>query len=188
LEDDVTRIELQAVSGIALAAIGLWYDDFNGGSPVTQDLLDVLTYNTGVNTNDKPFRNKFPFMALPHAGDGSCGGTPVNSAIQPEAFVGGISGSNSRSLGDDSQVFANNYPNPFQGNTNIRYAVENETEVNISIFDRSGKLIKTLVNETRDKGEYQVTFEGQNLPAGMYFAKISTDGGRNIQVLKMSKN
>ena len=36
LEDDVTRIELQAVSGIALAAIGLWYDDFTaGGNPVT---------------------------------------------------------------------------------------------------------------------------------------------------------
>ena len=40
LEDDVVRIELQAVSGIALAAIGLWYDDYNcAGSPVTQDLV-----------------------------------------------------------------------------------------------------------------------------------------------------
>src|SRR6202008_1372017 len=36
LEDDVTTIELQAVAGVALAAIGLWYDDFQGvGSPVT---------------------------------------------------------------------------------------------------------------------------------------------------------
>src|SRR6202008_4253816 len=43
LEDDVTRIELQAVSGVVLAAIGLWYDDYVSGNPVTQDLLDVLT-------------------------------------------------------------------------------------------------------------------------------------------------
>src|SRR5687768_12871790 len=52
LEDDVTRIELQAVSGIVLAAIGLWYDDYIPGqsaSPVTQDLLDVLTYETEIN-------------------------------------------------------------------------------------------------------------------------------------------
>ncbi|MEJ7659024.1 MAG: DUF4331 family protein [Hymenobacter sp.] len=38
LEDDVTRIELQAVGGVVLAAIGLWYDDYTVGtstSPVT---------------------------------------------------------------------------------------------------------------------------------------------------------
>ena len=43
LEDDVTTIELQAVGGVALAAIGLFYDDYNLAdsatqSPVTQDL------------------------------------------------------------------------------------------------------------------------------------------------------
>ena len=40
LEDDVTTIELQAVGGVALAAIGLWYDDYTPGqsaSPVTTD-------------------------------------------------------------------------------------------------------------------------------------------------------
>jgi Domain of unknown function (DUF4331) len=69
LEDDVTRIELQAVSGVALAAIGLWYDDFQtGGSPVTQDLLDVLTYDTGVGTNDRPFKSTFPYLATPWSG------------------------------------------------------------------------------------------------------------------------
>lgn len=68
LEDDVTRIELQAVSGVALAAIGLWYDDYSTGSPVTQDLLDVLTYTTGVEKNDKPFGTKFPYLAPPTAG------------------------------------------------------------------------------------------------------------------------
>ncbi|MDX1913734.1 MAG: DUF4331 domain-containing protein [Saprospiraceae bacterium] len=68
LEDDVTRIELQAVSGIALAAIGLWYDDFGGTNPVTQDLLDVLTYETGVNQNDKAFQPSFPYVAAPWSG------------------------------------------------------------------------------------------------------------------------
>ena len=60
LEDDVTRIELQAVSGVVLAAIGLWYDDFDGMNPVSQDLLDVLTYTTGVEANDTTFRESFP--------------------------------------------------------------------------------------------------------------------------------
>ncbi|RTL59387.1 MAG: DUF4331 domain-containing protein [Sphingobacteriales bacterium] len=69
LEDDVTKIELQAVSGVALAAIGLWYDDYNGtGSPVTQQLLNVITYNTGVNGNDAPFTSSFPYAAKPWRG------------------------------------------------------------------------------------------------------------------------
>lgn len=68
LEDDVTLIELQAVSGIVLAAIGLWYDDFDGTNPVSQDLLDVLTYRTGVNKNDKPFKAAFPYVATPWRG------------------------------------------------------------------------------------------------------------------------
>ena len=69
LEDDVTRIELQAVSGIVLAAVGLWYDDFKtGGSPVTKQLLDVLTYSTGVEQNDKAFQATFPYVAAPWAG------------------------------------------------------------------------------------------------------------------------
>ncbi len=71
LEDDVTRIELQAVAGAVLAAVGLWYDDYDPNSspsPVTQDLLDVLTYSTGVETNDAPFSNSFPYLAMPWRG------------------------------------------------------------------------------------------------------------------------
>ena len=71
LEDDVTRIELQAVSGVVLAAIGLWYDDYDPNtspSPVTQDLLNVLTYSTGVEKNDAAFRSTFPYVAYPWRG------------------------------------------------------------------------------------------------------------------------
>jgi hypothetical protein len=71
LEDDVTRIELQAVSGIVLAAIGFFYDDYQpstGESPVTQDLLDVVAFTTGVESNDAPFKNMFPFVASPWNG------------------------------------------------------------------------------------------------------------------------
>ncbi|PHI20701.1 hypothetical protein CEQ90_06525 [Lewinellaceae bacterium SD302] len=71
LEDDVTRIELQAVSGVVLAAIGLFYDDFDiesGESPVTDDLLGVLSYSTDVETNDVAFSTSFPYVAMPWRG------------------------------------------------------------------------------------------------------------------------
>ena len=77
LEDDVTRIELQAVSGIVLAAIGLWYDDFDGMNPVSEDLLNVLTYSTGVNENDVDFQTSFPYVAEPHSGTGEGSGVEI---------------------------------------------------------------------------------------------------------------
>ncbi len=77
LEDDVTRIELQAVAGVVLAAVGLWYDDYDPAtspSPVTEDLLGVLGYTTGVESNDEPFTGSFPYLAQPHSGTGDCSG------------------------------------------------------------------------------------------------------------------
>ncbi|MFN8711436.1 MAG: DUF4331 domain-containing protein [Bacteroidota bacterium] len=68
LEDDVTRIELQAVSGVALAAIGLWYDDFTTGNPVTPNLVGVLGYTTGVEVNDTTFKPAFPYVQAPWEG------------------------------------------------------------------------------------------------------------------------
>lgn len=69
LEDDVTTIELQAVSGVALAAIGLWYNDYGGsGSPVTPQLLNVLEFNAGITQNDTTFRTTFPFVQQPWRG------------------------------------------------------------------------------------------------------------------------
>ena len=91
LEDDVTRIELMAVSGVALAAIGLWYDDFvAGSSPVTTKLVNVLSYKTGVESNDISFRAGFPYVAMPWAGDSSCGGVLADSstAVAMASFLG----------------------------------------------------------------------------------------------------
>jgi hypothetical protein len=72
LEDDVTTIELQAVSGVVLAAIGLWYDDYNSNNtppgPVTPDLLNVLSFSAGPTKNDTTFRAAFPYVQTPWRG------------------------------------------------------------------------------------------------------------------------
>lgn len=71
LEDDVTTIELQAVGGAVLAAVGLWYDDFVPGttaSPLTPNLLSVLTFNAGVTKNDTTLKSSFPYLQNPWPG------------------------------------------------------------------------------------------------------------------------
>jgi len=69
LEDDVTTIELQAVGGVTLAAIGLFYDDYNGtGSPVTPALVRTLSFTAGPTKNDTTFKTSFPYVQTPWRG------------------------------------------------------------------------------------------------------------------------
>src|SRR5215203_5828859 len=72
LEDDVTRIELQAVSGIVLRAIGLLYAD-----DATR-LGQVLSYTTMVEANDVALQPMFPYEAMPHSGTDDCSGEVAN--------------------------------------------------------------------------------------------------------------
>ncbi len=71
LEDDVTTIELQAVGGVVLAAIGLWYDDFDvetSPSALTPQLLSTLNFNAGITHNDTTFKPCFPYVQTPWRG------------------------------------------------------------------------------------------------------------------------
>jgi hypothetical protein len=88
LEDAVDQIELKAVSGVVLAAIGLWYDDFSATAtnPVTPQLGNVLGFTTGVEANDTTIRTTFPFVQTPWVGTGSASG-PTNTVVTPDLTI-----------------------------------------------------------------------------------------------------
>ncbi|HXB32609.1 MAG TPA: DUF4331 family protein, partial [Puia sp.] len=180
LEDDVTRIELQAVSGVVLAAIGLWYDDFNGtGSPVTPDLVNVLTYSTGVNHNDTTFKTSFPYVQTPWSGLSACCGLAVNSTPAPTTNTSTTPTDVTKSteLGLSSPaIFLTAYPNPFVDNNTIRYRVESTSAVTIAVYDLKGDLITVLVNQTQEAGVYSVQWIPGKIAKGTYFVRAITNG------------
>jgi hypothetical protein len=185
LEDDVTRIELQAVSGIALAAIGLWYDDYNpdtSASPVTTQLLNVLNYDTRISSNDKPFDSTFPYVAAPWSGTSRCSGEK-RDYTQPEILepsITGISGIVSPDIMVTSQ------PNPFMETTVIKYHLRSAGDVSVRVYNQDGKLIETLVSQNETAGDYQVSWNAAGQPAGMYVVavKLGNTGTRTIKVNK----
>ena len=192
LEDDVTRIELQAVSGIVLAAIGLWYDDYiptTSSSPVTPQLVNVLTYNAGVSANDTAFKPAFPFVQTPWAGTYNC-----NCETPPAERVNALSsrngqtefGKNFTSLLTAPEAVMKTSPNPFIDNTVLEYQLKTAAQINIAVFDAQGKQIKMLVNKRMPQGNFRETFNGKSLDAGIYFIKLSKDGEIK-QTLKIVK-
>lgn len=99
LEDDVTTIELQAVGGVVLAAIGLWYDDYNtnGNNAVSNQLVNVISFNAGVTANDTTFKAGFPYVQAPWRGfTGANYVGPVNTPLPVNFvdFTANVSGDN----------------------------------------------------------------------------------------------
>jgi len=187
LEDDVTLIELQAVSGIALAAIGLWYDDFHGGSPVTQDLIDVLTYRTGVNANDAPFKTSFPYVASPWAGTHVCDcntNQSTTSRVTPEQ----LQQKSFNGLGLSSpEMFLRSMPNPVKGKTSIDYSVDALSQVKLIAYDMQGRLVQVLVDKKHEAGTYSVGFDLSGLAPGTYLVSAIKNGVVK-QTTKIVKN
>jgi len=75
------------------------------------------------------------------------------------------------SLKLENQLYQN-YPNPFNPATNIKFTVGNdfnESPVKLKVFDLLGNEIKTLINESKQAGEYHIEFNGIEIPSGMYF-------------------
>ncbi|MCX6165562.1 MAG: T9SS type A sorting domain-containing protein, partial [Ignavibacteriae bacterium] len=65
-----------------------------------------------------------------------------------------------------------NYPNPFNPYSVIRFQIKDLKFVTLKVFDVLGKEVATLVNEKLNAGEYEVTFDGSDIPSGIYFYKL----------------
>lgn len=72
-----------------------------------------------------------------------------------------------------------NFPNPFNPITRIRYSVLNDMIVNIKVYDILGREVMVLVNEIRKKGSYEIIVDGSSLSSGIYFYRM-TGAGNSI--------
>ena len=66
-----------------------------------------------------------------------------------------------------------NYPNPFNPVTSIIYEIPNSSLVTLKIFNALGMEVTTLVNETKQQGSYEVTWDATNFPSGVYFYELT---------------
>jgi len=68
-----------------------------------------------------------------------------------------------------------NFPNPFNPQTNIDFSVPVKEFVNLSVYDINGKLTATLVNQILEAGNYNYKFTAdRNLSSGVYFISLTT--------------
>ena len=68
-----------------------------------------------------------------------------------------------------------NYPNPFSGRTTIKYCVPDKSSIKITVLDVDMRIISEMKNEVIEAGTYEVEFDGNELPGGVYFYELNAD-------------
>jgi hypothetical protein len=77
-----------------------------------------------------------------------------------------------------------NYPNPFNPTTVIPYELQQPASVRLEVYDSSGRLVQTLVNQNRQSaGRYEVAFRADQLSSGLYFYRLTA--GSRTYIKKM---
>ena len=86
--------------------------------------------------------------------------------------------------GNNDFVLEQNYPNPFRNETVIKFTLPQRAKVNLSLFDMNGRLVRVLLNESKESGTHAVTFYPGTLTSGLYYYSLKT--GELIAVKKLT--
>lgn len=80
-----------------------------------------------------------------------------------------------------------NYPNPFNPVTHIEYQIPLSADVSIKVYDVIGREIAVLVDEVKQPGVYQVSFDSKNLASGVYFYKMIAGDYSSVKKMNLLK-
>ncbi|MBC8043157.1 MAG: T9SS type A sorting domain-containing protein [Rhizobacter sp.] len=111
--------------------------------------------------------------------------SPVTSAATSSVGSGNGDGATTPKSGNVSKAYSlsQNYPNPFNPATRISFSLPSAGLVKLKVYDVLGRVVKVLVDEKRDAGRYEVSFDASRFASGVYFYRLQS--GNFIQSKKM---
>jgi choice-of-anchor B domain-containing protein len=138
--------------------------------------VEVAWYDTRPSTNGNSFSGCWGVYMFP---SGKIIASDMQTGlyvVKPTILIINVSGVNN-SIPEEYSLLQN-YPNPFNPETKIRFNLPKNSKVNLSIFNIAGQKVAELVNDRRDAGEYEVTFDANKngLSSGAYFYRLFATG------------
>jgi hypothetical protein len=87
-----------------------------------------------------------------------------------------------------SFTLSQNYPNPFNPVTIIEFSLDEDSEIDLSVYSMTGQLITTLIKSSQfSKGNYKVTFDASKLASGNYIYKLKSNGRQLVRKMSLLK-
>jgi hypothetical protein len=81
----------------------------------------------------------------------------------------------------DVFVLEQNQPNPFSSTTNIRFTLAEKTKVRLTLVDVQGRLVRTILDETKEAGTHVVKLNAHSLAKGLYYYKLEAKGFSGVK-------
>ncbi len=81
-----------------------------------------------------------------------------------------------------------NYPDPAQSNTIIKYCIPYKSSVQLKIFNENGDELEVLLNEVKNPGTYEITISTKGFPDGNYMYLLNTEKFSKIKRMKVLNN
>lgn len=147
-------------SGWASGDCGTLFSTTNGGLNWFQQLIGTSTFRKALFFNNDS-------TGWTVGGGGIILKTTTGGAIVP------VLNQNNYTINDYNLM--QNFPNPFNPETKIKYDIPKLSHVKITIFDILGREIITLVNEVKEPGYYESIFDGTLYSSGVYFYRFESD-------------
>ena len=173
-----------------------WVQYYNGSSWLTianfvasvdfsNNQFYVTTLNIPTSSYNYPTNAKLRFMC-----DASNNGDDVYiDAIEFRGLTAG-----GASMDQMAEVFLpekvelkQNFPNPFNPMTEIKFSLPAEGQVSLKVFNIRGEVVSTLVSEVRGAGEHSVIWDAREHPSGVYFYRVEIPGFSETKKMTMLK-
>lgn len=170
-----------------------WVDDILMGFPQSRELLGYNVYEAG---NEEPLNGDILLEETSFVV-----GTPAEGTYTYTTTAVYTSGESSPSNevivewdpeGVDDVVpwtteLKGNYPNPFNPVTQIDFSLAEPSQVTVEVFNLTGQLVSTLVDDFRQAGEYTVSWDGRNVTSGVYFYRMQTENYSSTRKMTLIK-
>ena len=164
--------------------------DKNDNIPITPDMIDpenppVLEFEVQFDDN---LNNSSIIMSMASYATGDAGANPLTTVFHGFGQFAGYFVALDEEVSIPGEFALHpNFPNPFNPSTQISYFVPKESMIDISVYDISGRLIETLVNELKNYGPHSIMWNASSQASGVYFVRIKTDGFTNAQKVILTK-
>ncbi|HMS33076.1 MAG TPA: YCF48-related protein [Ignavibacteria bacterium] len=168
------------VSGYFIKLNAVKYRDHNFAASAGEKGTVLYSYNGGYNWSSEIRITYNDFYALDIINGNKAAafgeyGSIICSDINKSMLITKISGSKS----EEDHKLSQNFPNPFNPVTNLKFEISTSEFVSLKIYNITGKEVSVLVNEFKPAGIYEINFDGRDLSGGVYFYSLYLNNKRS---------